>query len=78
MEIKEVTDNDNVRWQCVEAYSGIDGTENKHDSETVTVVCTPSGGAQTVRLELRHDWQSTLSDEQLIQKIEQEREIQHK
>ncbi len=33
---------------------------------TVPVVCTPSGGAQTVRLELDKNWLEDLSDEDLL------------
>ncbi|MDQ4139107.1 MAG: hypothetical protein M3142_01150, partial [Bacteroidota bacterium] len=36
----------------------------------VTVVCTPSGGAQTVRLELDKNWFEELPDEQLLNEIE--------
>lgn len=40
------------------------------DNDEVTVVCTPSGGAQTVRLQLTRDWMETVSDEELVKQIE--------
>jgi hypothetical protein len=33
------------------------------------VVCTPSGGAHSVRLDLPDDWESGLSDEDLAARI---------
>lgn len=75
MKQREVQDLENTRWVCVEALSAI--SEGRKDIEekiqdkngNVTVVCTPSGGAQTVRIQLQSDWQETLDDETLIQKI---------
>jgi hypothetical protein len=37
------------------------------------VVCTPSGGAQTVELELPAGWEEKLSDEELAGEIEKAR-----
>jgi hypothetical protein len=80
---REVTDQDNLTWTCVQAYAGLSdqaaekATElTDSDQGTVTVVCTPSGGAQTVRLQLPKDWLDQVSDEELVQKIAQERESQ--
>ena len=77
MKQREVTDSNNVRWTCVQAYSGTDGNVSKKveemsetDEGLVPVVCTPTGGAQSVRLNLSKDWES-MSDEALIQGIEQ-------
>ncbi|WP_242928789.1 hypothetical protein [Pontibacter vulgaris] len=73
---REVTDNENTTWTCVQAYGGLsDDTAEKaaeltdDDNGKVTVVCTPSGGAQTVRLELDSNWQQKASDEELVQAI---------
>lgn len=72
---REVTDNENTAWTCVQAYAGIqeklpDGDALvKNGNSTVTVVCTPSGGAQTVRLELAPDWAESVSDEELVSAI---------
>ncbi|KAA3436910.1 hypothetical protein [Rufibacter hautae] len=77
---REVTDQDNLTWTCVQTYAGLSdqaaekATELSESEEgTVTVVCTPSGQAQTVRVELPKDWLESVSDEELVQKIEQGR-----
>ncbi len=72
MRQREITDSDNTRWTCVQAFAGVKGkaaeqaTQLSESAEgTVPVVCTPSGGAQTVRLELPVNWFDELSDDQL-------------
>lgn len=72
MILREIQDNDNVRWQCVEAYSAVAGSEEILNDSMVTVVCTPSGGAQTVRLQLQKGWNESLSDEDLSNRIKKE------
>lgn len=69
---REITDENNTAWTCVQAYAGLDSkaaekaTEiAESDEGTVTVVCTPSGGAQTVRLELNKNWLDELPDDEL-------------
>ena len=47
---REVTDADAIKWSCIEATAAGEG------KAAVAVVCTPSGGAQSVRLELSADW----------------------
>ncbi|MCB2379997.1 hypothetical protein LGH70_20550 [Hymenobacter sp. BT635] len=76
MKQREVTASDKTQWTCVQAYAAMDtDTADKAASlsETedggVPVVCTPSGGAQTVRLELAKDWLDTLTDEELTNAI---------
>ncbi|UOG74699.1 hypothetical protein MTX78_21595 [Hymenobacter tibetensis] len=76
MKQREVTDQHSTTWTCVQAYAGVESsaaTEATKRSETeagdVPVVCTPSGGAQTVRLELSKGWFDTLSDEELTNAI---------
>ena len=73
---REVIDQENVQWKCIQAFAGTNGkaaqeaAELATDGETVDVICTPSGGAQTVRLKLNKEWADTLSDEELLKKIE--------
>lgn len=76
---REVTDADGITWSCIQAYTGIsDKQENQaaaqvdDKNDTYWVVCTPSGGAKSVRLQLPGEWQS-YSDEALLQSIEAQR-----
>ena len=76
MKQREVTSQDNTTWTCVQAYAGVESAaaeeaveKSESDEGTVPVVCTPSGGAQTVRLELAKDWLDNLSDDELKQAI---------
>ena len=73
---REVTDGEGVTWTCVQAYGGLkEGVGNEEAArvegagDLFQVVCTPSGGAQTVRLELEGGWEEGLSDEELLEKI---------
>lgn len=68
---REVTDPDGVRWTCVQAYAGLDASDGPEPDAPaggarVRVVCTPSGGAQTVDLELEAGWADALADEDLL------------
>ena len=74
---REVTDADNTKWTCVQAYAGL-GAEGpaaaiaeraNGDGKPLPVVCTPSGGAQSVRLSLAAGWHEALSDEALLDAI---------
>ena len=75
---REVTDADGTRWACVEAYAGLDdgdaGDAAPAGGGRVEVVCTPSGGAQTVRLRLASDWAEALDDDALLAAIAAVRE----
>lgn len=61
-EPRTVTDGDSVVWSCVEGHTG--------------VVCTPNGGAQSVRIELPPSWAQDLSDSDLLEAIERARAAQ--
>jgi len=81
MKQREVTAKDNIKWTCVQAYAGLEGKVSEKVAELsenndgkVPVVCTPSGGAQSVRVELDADWEEQLSDEDLISKISNEQQ----
>lgn len=72
MKQREIIDRNNVKWTFVQAYSGTDGNVSKEIEEksetgdgSVPVVCTPSGGAQSVRIELPKYWEE-MTDEQLL------------
>jgi hypothetical protein len=73
---REVTDNENTNWTCVQAYGNLSQENAEKAAELtedtngdVTVVCTPSGGAQTVRLQLPKDWMDAVTDEELVKQI---------
>ena len=78
---REVTDSEQTKWTCVQAYAGLgDGAAAEAlaerlatEGKPVPVVCTPTGGAQSVRLELSHDWMNELSDSDLLSQIQAQR-----
>lgn len=72
MEEREVSNGDGITWTCVQALSGIseDAAQVDEGSDRYWVVCTPSGGAQSVRIQLEKDWQTACSDEALLAEIE--------
>lgn len=79
MKQREVQDADNTTWTCVQALSGLSGRAAAEAAEkiesaegTVPVVCTPSGGEQTVRLDLPTEWEE-MSDADLLRAIDEGR-----
>ena len=73
---REVTDNDSITWSCIQAFAGLGNDSEKKDAarvegsaDHVHVVCTPSGGAQSVRLKLPMDWEEKLPDKALLDAI---------
>ena len=76
MKQREVQDAENVRWVCVQALAGVDGAAAdaaearvEDDDGTVPVVCTPSGGAESVRIRLASGWEERASDDELLAAI---------
>lgn len=75
MNQREVTDKDNITWTCVQAFAGVDSKMAEKAAELIEsngklpVVCTPRGGAQTVRLHLDTQWIKQISDEELLKLI---------
>jgi molybdopterin-biosynthesis enzyme MoeA-like protein len=75
MNQREVTDKENITWTCIQAFAGTESklaekaTQLIENNGKLPVVCTPSGGAQTVRLELDIQWKDQLSDEELLKSI---------
>ena len=71
---REVRDDQGITWSCVEAYAGLSGAASDAaradgPGERYRVVCTPSGGAKSVELELPAGWEESLSDEELVREI---------
>jgi len=78
---RKVQDSENITWSCVQALSGLSGEAADEAAErvesgegTVPVVCTPSGGQQSVRVELPKGWAEQMSDEGLLSAIADARE----
>ena len=74
---REITDRDGITWTCVQAYSGLshnaenqEAAQVKGEEDTYWVVCTPSGGAKSVRLKLQGEWEKSYSDEMLLNEIQ--------
>ena len=71
---REVTDDEGTTWSCLQAFAGLgDGEAAQAAAERaaegdgkVAVVCTPSGGAQSVRVELPSDWETGVDDAALL------------
>jgi hypothetical protein len=68
---REVTDGDGVTWSCVQAYAGIsaDAAKVEGTDDRYRVVCTPSGGAQSVEVELPGGWDEGMDDDALLAAI---------
>lgn len=74
---REVNDPEGVRWSCVQAYAGLGEPEDaaveaaqvEGETDRFRVVCTPSGGARTLELELPGGWEESMSDEALLAEI---------
>ena len=71
---REVRDDRGITWSCVEAYAGLSGSAGDAaradgPGERYRVICTPSGGAKSVELELPAGWEESLSDDDLAREI---------
>jgi hypothetical protein len=80
---REVADTEGTTWSCVQAFSGLsDSAENqdaaqvKGEEDSYWVVCTPSGGAKSVRLKLPSDWEASYSDEALLSEIKSQQQAE--
>ena len=72
---REVTDGDGITWSCIQAFAGLGNDPEKKNaarvngSDRLRVVCTPSGGAASVHLELPEGWEAGMPDGDLLQAI---------
>jgi hypothetical protein len=71
---REATDGEGTRWSCVEAYAGLSGEGNGdaarvEGTDRFRVVCTPSGGAASVTLEVPGGWEERMADDALLREI---------
>lgn len=79
---REVTDDEQTTWSCVQAFAGLGGggaaaeaaAERVAEGDVrVAVVATPRGGAQSVRLELPRGWGESMDDAALLAAIAEAR-----
>jgi len=68
--LREITGADGITWSCIQAFAGLGNDHAKTEAARVEgsadrlhVVCTPSGGARSVRIELPEGWEGDLPDE---------------
>jgi hypothetical protein len=73
---RELTDADGVTWSCAQAFAGLGNDPEKAEAARVEgsgdhfhVVCTPNGGAKSVRLELPSGWEESCTDEEILKAI---------
>lgn len=78
---REVTDAEGITWTCAQAYAGLSDEAENHaaaqvsgEDDTYWVVCTPSGGAQSVRLKLQGEWETSYSNEALLDELAAQRQ----
>ncbi len=75
---REITDENGITWSCIQAFAGLGNDPEKTDaarvdgSDRLRVVCTPSGGAGSVRLELPDGWEAGMPDGDLLREIQKE------
>jgi hypothetical protein len=69
---RDITDADGGTWSCIQAFAGLGNDPAKTDAARVDgsadrlhVVCTPSGGARSVRIELPEGWEKDSPDEEI-------------
>ena len=70
---REIQDR-NTKWKLAQAYAGLEELKSTrkdvaHKNGKVWVIATPDGGAQSVRMHLREDWESAMSDDDLLKQI---------
>jgi hypothetical protein len=73
---REIVDSDGTTWTCIQAFAGLGGDAEKTEAARVEgssdryhVVCTPSGGAKSVRIELPGNWEESVTDEDMLTAI---------
>jgi len=73
---RELTDAEGTVWTCVQAFAGLGNDPDKIKAarvdgadDRVNVVCTPAGGAQSVRVELPVGWEEA-PDKQILDAVQ--------
>lgn len=75
-----INNAEGTTWTCIQAFTGLsdqaehqEAAQVKGQEDSYWVVCTPNGGAQSVRLKLSGDWETAYSDEALLDEIQRSR-----
>lgn len=73
---RELQDDGGIAWSCIQAFAGLGNDPDEAeaarvDGDRVQVVCTPSGGAKSVRLRLPQHWEEHTPDESLLAAIQE-------
>ncbi len=73
---REVTDASGTKWTCIQTFAGLGVDAEKTRAARVDgatdrfrVVCTPSGDAKSVQVELPGNWEADLPDDDLAEVI---------
>lgn len=73
---REVTDAEGTTWSCIQAFAGLGNDPAKMEAarvegrpDHVHVVCTPDGGARSVRVALPVGWDDAASEEEVLAAI---------
>jgi hypothetical protein len=79
---REVTDGEGIAWSCIQAFAGLGNDPEKAEAaradgpgDRLQVVCTPSGGAKSVRLALPADWEREMGDDELLDAIRAQADV---
>ncbi len=76
---RTITDSDGTQWTFAQTLASASDTHAEAQSaeadadDAVVVVATPSGGAQSARLELPRDWDASMGDDELVALLERAR-----
>jgi len=72
---REVT-ADGITWSCIQALAGLGNNPAKAEAarsdgvaDCYRVVCTPSGRAHSVQIELPGGWEETCTDDEILAAI---------
>ena len=64
---------DGITWSCIQAFAGLGNDPEKAQAARnvaagpgLRVICTPSGGAKSVALELEEGWEERMSERELL------------
>lgn len=73
---REIADGNGTTWTCIQAFAGLGNDPDKAEAARIDgsddryhVVCTPSGGAKSLRLALPGGWETSMSDQELLDAI---------